>query len=30
MEIYFKGFNIEHIDGNKNTEADALAKVGDN
>jgi hypothetical protein len=28
MENYFKGFTIEHIDRNKNTEADELVKVG--
>jgi hypothetical protein len=27
MEIYFKGFTIEYIERNKNTEADDLAKV---
>jgi ribonuclease HI len=27
MENYFKGFIVEHIERNKNTEADQLAKV---
>jgi hypothetical protein len=27
MEIFFKGFTVEYIDRNKNTEADELAKV---
>jgi hypothetical protein len=27
MENYFKGFTVEHIDRNKNTEADELVKV---
>jgi hypothetical protein len=27
MENYFKGFTVEHIDRNKSTEADELAKV---
>jgi hypothetical protein len=27
MENYFKSFTVEHIDRNKNTEADELAKV---
>jgi hypothetical protein len=27
MENYFKGFTVEHVDRNKNTEADELAKA---
>jgi hypothetical protein len=27
MENHFKGFTVEHIDRNKNTEADDLAKA---
>jgi hypothetical protein len=27
MENYFKGFTVEHIDRNKNTEADELVKA---
>jgi hypothetical protein len=27
MENYFKGFTVEHIDKNKNTEADELVKA---